>query len=244
MIRKIIRIDPEKCNSCGECVAACHEGAIGMENGKAVLLRDDYCDGLGDCLPVCRAGAISFEERDALPYDEKAVLSSAKSRTFRKMPPGYLKDLRPAPRPVRKTDRMDRERTSCLGQWPVQIKLTSANAAFFGDADILVAADCCAYAYGEFHQQLMRGRVTLIGCPKLDGVDYTVKLAEIFGGNAIRSVTVARMSVPCCGGMEQAVKRAIRESGKRLPCRAAVISPQGKLDYEPGSEEHSLESAD
>lgn len=232
MIRKIITIDAEKCNSCGECVSACHEGAIGMENGKAVLLRDDYCDGLGDCLPACRAGAISFEEREALPYNEDAVLSNVKSRKFKKLSPGSLKRLRPVLRQPKRADRMDRERTSNLGQWPAQIKLTSPNAAFFSDADLLVAADCCAYAYGDFHRQFMQGRVTLIGCPKLDGVDYALKLGDIFEQNSIRSVTVVRMSVPCCGAMEQAVRRAIEAAGKTFPYQVAVISPQGKLDHE------------
>ena len=229
MIRKIIRIDPDKCNSCGECARACHEGAIGMENGKAVLLRDDYCDGLGDCLPVCRAGAISFEEREALAYDEIAVLSNIKSKTFREIPRDRLKLLRALASAPKKRARLDRERNSCLGQWPVQIRLTSVHSAFFKDADLLVAADCCAYAYGNFHDEFMRGKVTLVGCPKLDAVCYTDKLAEIMSRNSIASVTVARMSVPCCGGIEQAVENAVRESGKRIPYAVQVISPQGTL---------------
>lgn len=227
MIRKIIRIDSSKCNSCGECVTACHEGAIGMENGKAVLLRDDYCDGLGDCLPACPAGAISFEEREALAYDVVAVVSDLKSRTFKEIPREHLKERKtPVLAPLKRT-RQDRERKSRLGQWPVQIRLISAHAAFFKDADLLVAADCCAYAYGDFHNEFMRGKVTLIGCPKLDAVSYTEKLAEILAQNDVRGITVARMSVPCCGGIERAVKEAIGASGKAIPCTVQTISPQG-----------------
>lgn len=229
VIRKIIKIDAAKCNSCGECVTACHEGAIGMDNGKAVLLRDDYCDGLGDCLPACPTGAITFEEREALAYDEVAVLSNLKSKTFKELPRDYLKHLKTPSLSAKKRNRLDRERKSCLGQWPVQIRLVSAHAAFFKDADLLVAADCCAYAYGDFHNEFMPGRVVLIGCPKLDAVCYTEKIAEILAQNDVRSVTVARMSVPCCGGIEQAVKNAISSSGKAVPCVVRVISPQGML---------------
>lgn len=236
-MRKIIRINTELCNSCGECAAACREGAIGMENGKAVLLRDDYCTGLGICVAACRTGAITMEERDALPYSEKAVLAGVTSRTFKDVPAEMLKSLRAPAKPgvkpsANRPEKMEKERNSCLGQWPVKLKLTTATGAYFADAELLIAADCCAYAYGDFHRQLMRGRVTLTGCPKLDGVDYAGKITDILTQNTVRSVTIARMSLPCCGGLEQSVRRAILKSGKEFPCRMAVISPQGKLDFE------------
>lgn len=228
IIRKIITIDAETCNGCGLCVSACHEGAIGMENGKAVLLRDDYCDGLGDCLPVCPVNAITFVEREALPYDEDAVLASMKSGGMapRGCPGGMAKisaggEAATSPRgdalPVRPA------------QWPVQIRLVAVNAPFFAEADLLVAADCSAFAYGNFHADFMAGNVTIIGCPKLDGMDYTEKLTAILAANDIKSITVARMSVPCCGGLEQAVKRAVAASGKSVSLRVAAISPDGKV---------------
>lgn len=234
MIRKIIKIDRETCNGCELCVKACHEGAIGMEEGRAALLRDDYCDGLGDCLPVCPTGAISFEERDALPYNEAAVQTLLRKGggegAHSGCPGAAMKTLTVAP-PGRKpaSPGSGGGRKSSLRQWPVQIKLTPAYAAYFKDANLLVAADCCAYAYGGFHKQFMHGKVTVIGCPKLDGVDYAPKLTEIFSHNTIRSITVARMSVPCCGGMEQAVMRAIRASGKDIACRVATISPEARI---------------
>ena len=198
MIRKIIQIDTEKCNGCGLCVKACHEGAIGMVDGKAKLLRDDYCDGLGDCLPACPVNAISFTVREAAAYDEAAVLAK-------------------------------KGKGSQLQQWPVQIRLVPVEAPFFQGADLLVAADCTAYAYAEFHKEFIRGRVTLVGCPKLDSVDYAEKLTEILRNNEIRSVTVVRMEVPCCGGMENAVKRALQASGKLLPWQVVTISTDGKI---------------
>lgn len=198
MIRKIIQIDTEKCNGCGLCAKACHEGAIGMVDGKAKLLRDDYCDGLGDCLPACPVNAISFTVREAAAYDEAAVLAK-------------------------------KGKGSQLQQWPVQIRLVPVEAPFFQGTDLLVAADCTAYAYAEFHKEFVRGRVTLVGCPKLDSVDYAEKLTEILRNNEIRSVTVVRMEVPCCGGMENAVKRALQASGKLLPWQVVTISTDGKI---------------
>lgn len=203
MIRKIIQIDTEKCNGCGLCAKACHEGAIGMVDGKAKLLRDDYCDGLGDCLPACPVNAISFTVREAAAYDEAAVLA--------------------------KKGKGAQLQGSQLQQWPVQIRLVPVEAPFFQGADLLVAADCTAYAYAEFHKEFIRGRVTLVGCPKLDSVDYAEKLTEILRNNEIRSVTVVRMEVPCCGGMENAVKRALQASGKLLPWQVVTISTDGKI---------------
>jgi len=198
MIRKIIKIDEERCNGCGACATACHEGAIEMSNGKAKLTREDYCDGLGDCLPTCPTGAITFEEREAPAYDEEAVLKAKQ------------------------------QKTSNLLQWPVQIKLLPTKAPYFEGADILIAADCTAYAYGNFHNEFICNRVTLIGCPKLDEGEYTEKLAEIIKNNNIKSVTVARMEVPCCGGIEYAAKRALQISGKVIPCRVVTISIDGR----------------
>ncbi len=226
MIRKIIKIDEERCNGCGLCAGACHEGAIGMVNGKAKLLRDDYCDGLGDCLPACPTGAISFEEREAAAYNEKAVQEHLASRTHAHTGgcPGsaaraFARAQAPAPAAAPASE---------LRQWPVQIKLAPLAAPFYQGADLLVAADCTAYAYAALHQEFLRGRITLIGCPKLDGVDYSEKLAEILRGNEIRSVTVVRMEVPCCGGLETAVRTAVRASGKELPVEVAILSTQGQ----------------
>lgn len=206
MIRKIIQINEKKCNGCGACAKACHEGAIGMVDGKAKLLRDDYCDGLGDCLPSCPTGAISFVEREAAAYDEKAV---------------------------QKTDICSPVQISSqLGQWPCQIKLVPVNAPYFDGAKLLIAADCSAYAYAGMHDEFMRGKVTLIGCPKLDNVDYSEKLTQIIQCNNIQSVSILRMEVPCCGGLEQAVKKAIQASGKFIPWQVATISIDGrKLDF-------------
>ena len=198
MIRKIIRIDEDKCTGCALCATACHEGAIGMVNGKAKLLRENYCDGFGDCLPACPAGAISFEEREAPAYDENAVLKSKTS-------------------------------VGRLSQWPVQIKLVPVTAPFFKDADLLIAATCSAFAYGAFHEHFIKGRVTLVGCPKLDGVDYADKLSAILASNDIKSIRLARMQVPCCGGLESAVKRAVAASGKDIPVSVSIISSDGRI---------------
>ena len=211
MIRKIIQIDEEKCNGCGVCAEACHEGAIGMVNGKAKLLRDDYCDGLGDCLPTCPTGAISFVEREAAAYDEKAVQENMRRKNGQ--------DLSYAPLGA----------GSQLGQWPCQIKLIPINAPCFDGARLLIAADCCAYAYARMHGDFMRGKITLIGCPKLDGIDYSEKLTQIIQDNNIQSVTIVRMEVPCCGGLESAAKRALQASGKSIPCEVATISVDGKI---------------
>lgn len=203
MIRKIIRIDEEKCNGCGVCAAACHEGAIEVIDGKAKLTREDYCDGLGDCLPACPAGAITFEEREAAAYDAAAV-QAAKQQT-------------------------EAASASQLRQWPCQIKLAPVCAPYFSGAALLLAADCTAFACASVHQDYMRGRVTLIGCPKLDGVDYSKKLAEILQNNAIESVTVLRMEVPCCGGLEAAAQKALLESGKMLPLQTVTLTINGQV---------------
>ena len=228
MIRRIIEINQDKCNGCGACAAACHEGAIAMVDGKATLMRDDYCDGLGDCLPACPTGAISFVEREAAAYDEAAVLA-AKAKKSGPLPCGCpgtaAKAIRRQPEP----DAVQRPQQSQLSQWPVQIKLAPVNAPWFDGADVLVAADCTAYAYGNFHQEFIRGRVTLVGCPKLDSVDYSEKLTQIFMNNPLRSVTVVRMEVPCCGGMENAVKKALQQSGRTIPCNVVTISTDGRI---------------
>ena len=231
MIRKIIRIDEDKCNGCGACAAACHEGAIGMVDGKAKLMREDYCDGLGDCLPACPTGAITFEEREAPAYDEAAVLK-AKAQNAQK--PEKL----PCGCPGTNSKRIQREDscevkhaplTSRLSQWPVQIKLIPVNAPYFDGANLLIAADCTAYAYANFHEEFIRNRITLVGCPKLDSVDYSEKLTAIIANNNIKSVTIVRMEVPCCGGLEMAAKRALKNSGKFIPWRVVTISTDGRI---------------
>ncbi len=225
MIRKIIRIDEEKCNGCGACAAACHEGAIEMINGRAKLTRENYCDGLGDCLPACPTGAISFEEREAPAYDEAAVAKAKASRTVGGCPGSRAKLLsRPRAEGARPASVPSR-----LAQWPCQLKLVPVNAPYFDGADLLIAADCTAFACGSFHEDFIRGRITLIGCPKLDEGDYAEKLTAIFSGSDIRSVTVTRMEVPCCGGLENAVKRAVQASGKNIPCRTVTISTGGQI---------------
>lgn len=229
MIRKIIRIDEAKCNGCGACAEACHEGAIGMVNGKATLLRDDYCDGLGDCLPACPVDAISFVEREAAPYDEAAV-QAAKQQKQKPVsggcPGSQAKQIRREPS-VGHTAETPVD--SQLSQWPVQIKLMPVAAPYYNGADLLIAADCAAYAYGNFHNAFIKNRVTVIGCPKLDSVDYTEKLSAILQNNDIRSITLTRMEVPCCGGLERAAQEAIRVSGKNIPLQVVVISTDGRI---------------
>ena len=233
MERKIIKIDQEKCNGCGLCAAACHEGAIGMVEGKAHLLREDYCDGLGDCLPACPTGAITFEEREAPAYDHAAVLASKAAKEAQAGPllcgcPGSM-------------SRAIRRETACpsgapeaaapsdLRQWPVQIKLVPVKAPWLDGADLLIAADCTAYAYGAFHRDFIRGRVVLVGCPKLDEGDYTEKFSAILAQNDVRSVTVARMEVPCCGGIQRSAEAAVAASGKAIPLRVAVVTIDGNV---------------
>lgn len=231
MIRKIIEIDEKKCNGCGACAAACHEGAIGMVEGKAKLLRDDYCDGLGDCLPACPAGAIRFTEREAAPYDEAAVLAAKAHKADAKPRLGcpgarartILRERQPSAAPY------TGDAPSQLRQWPVQIKLAPVNAPYFDGAKLLIAADCSAYAYAGFHERFIQGRIVLVGCPKLDSVDYAQKLTEIIRHNEIQSVTVVRMEVPCCGGLEQAVKRALQQSGKWIPWQVVTLSTDGRI---------------
>lgn len=234
MIRKIIHIDEQLCNGCGACADACHEGAIGMVNGKARLLRDDYCDGLGDCLPVCPTGAISFVEREAAAYDEAAVMASkAKAAEGDTLPCGcpgtQSRAIKHMELSMSETLRMPDEQPSRLSQWPVQIKLAPINAPYFNGARLLVAADCTAYAYGAFHERFIKGRITLVGCPKLDSVDYSEKLTEIIRQNDIKDVTVVRMEVPCCGGIENAVKAALQNSGKFIPWQVVTISTDGRI---------------
>ena len=204
MIRKIIVIDEEKCDGCGLCVKACHEGAIGIVNKKAKLLREDYCDGLGDCLPACPQAAISFELREAPAYNEKAVLEAKKQQAVADIP-------------------------SALINFPVQLKLVPPNAPYFNGADLLIAADCTAFAYGNFHRDFINGRITLVGCPKLDGVNYAEKLTEIFENNDVHSVTVVRMTVPCCGGLPFAVKTALENAGKNIPISVITVTHDGKI---------------
>lgn len=229
MIRKIIKINEDKCNGCGACAAACHEGAIEMINGKAKLTREDYCDGLGDCLPACPVDAITFEEREAPAYDEKAVLE-AKEKKNSPLPCGCPgTQSKSINREFSSLDTTSVAPQSQLSQWPVQIKLVPINALYFNGANLLIAADCTAYAYANFHNEFIRNHVTLIGCPKLDSVDYTNKLTAIITNNDIKSVTVVRMEVPCCGGIENAAKRALQASGKFIPWRIVTISTDGRI---------------
>ncbi len=220
MKRRIIEIDREKCNGCGACAEACHEGAIAMIGGKAVLVKDDYCDGLGDCLPVCPTDAISFVEREAAPYDEAAV----KARMGSGCPGKAMREIKHT---------ADNDKTvsgeSQLRQWPVQIKLVPLNAPYFDNADLLIAADCTAFAYGAFHDEFIKDHITLIGCPKLDDIDYSEKLAAILGENNIRSITITRMEVPCCGGLQYAVTNALAKAGKDIPLNVVTVGIDGTI---------------
>lgn len=241
MKRRIIEINQEKCNGCGACAVACHEGAISMIDGKAQLMRDDYCDGLGDCLPVCPTGAITFVEREAAAYDEKTVMENKRKMMQEKMKKERM--ILPCGCQGSQTRRIEHAAytdakegnarcASRLSQWPVQIKLVPANAQFFDGARLLIAADCTAYAYAAFHEQFIRGHITLVGCPKLDDVDYSEKLIEIIRSNDIKSVTIVRMEVPCCGGLESAAKKAIRQSGKFIPWQVVTVTVDGRLREE------------
>ncbi len=230
MKRRIIEIDQEKCNGCGACAQACHEGAIGMVNGKAQLLRDDYCDGLGDCLPACPTGAITFVEREAAAYDEQAVKENQrKKQQAQGGCPGQRMRQFSRPAPAAHSPSSPGERVSQLAQWPCQIKLAPVNAPYFDGAKLLIAADCTAYAYAGIHEDFMAGKVTLIGCPKLDSVDYSEKLTRIIAQNDIQSVTILRMEVPCCGGLEMAAKKALQQSGKFIPWQVVTLSVDGKI---------------
>lgn len=238
MLRKIIHIDEEKCNGCGACVTACHEGAIGLVNGKARLMRDDFCDGFGDCLPGCPTGAITFTEREAAAYDELAVLENKQKKQaakpaagqghahgFAGCPGSRIQSFARAAAP----DTAPAAAPSELRQWPCQIKLVPVNAPYFNGAKLLIAADCTAYAYANVHREFMRGKITIIGCPKLDAVDYTGKLTQIIANNDIKSVTVLRMEVPCCGGLERAAINALKSSGKFIPWQVVTISTDGRI---------------
>lgn len=244
MKRKIIKIEQEKCNGCGLCAAACHEGAIGMVGGKAKLLREDYCDGLGDCLPACPTGAISFEEREAAAYDEEAVRAEKRrAQEARAAKEGRAQGESPCGCPGSRARRIERSAPAAeacapvteagsaseLAQWPVQIKLVPAKAPWPDGAKLLVAADCTAYACGDFHLRFLRGRTLLIGCPKLDEGDYAEKLTAILANNDIASLTVVRMEVPCCGGIESAAKRALQASGKFIPWQVVTVNIDGTI---------------
>ena len=237
MVRRIIEIDRDKCNGCGACAEACHEGAIAMVDGKAQLMRDDYCDGLGDCLPTCPTGAITFVEREAAAYDEKAVIEN-KQRKMREQgmtlpcgcPGSQSRNIQRQDAPTPEAPRA--EQASRLSQWPVQIKLVPVNAPYFDGARLLIAADCTAYAYAAFHERFMRGHITLVGCPKLDSVDYAEKLTEIIRENDVKSVTVVRMEVPCCGGLERAAVTALKNSGKFIPWQVVTVTLDGRLKEE------------
>lgn len=235
MLRRIIQIDEKKCNGCGACAAACHEGAIAMVDGKAKLMRDDYCDGLGDCLPTCPTGAITFVEREAAAYDEQAVMHNKQQKMQAQgMPlpcgcPGSQSKSIAHSACETQQGHTAAVLQSRLSQWPVQIKLVPVNAPYFHGARLLIAADCTAYAYANFHERFIKNHITLVGCPKLDGVEYSEKLTEIIKANDIKSVTVVRMEVPCCGGLEVAAKTALQNSGKFIPWQVVTISTDGTI---------------
>ena len=234
MIRKIIRIDEEKSNGCGLCAEACHEGAIDMVDGKARLVRENFCDGFGDCLPACPTGAITFEEREAPDYDEQAVkerqnMSLKDTPHMGGCPGSQVRKMTYAAEEEQGAGYRSAASVSRLGQWPCQIKLIPTQAPFFNGAKLLIAADCTAFAYAGIHEDFMRGKITLIGCPKLDGVDYTDKLTEIIAGNDIKSVTILRMEVPCCGGLQRAAEQALRNSGKFIPWQVVTVTRDGNL---------------
>ena len=254
MIRQIIHIDEKKCNGCGICASACHEGAIDIVDGKAKLVRENFCDGFGDCLPGCPTGAITFEEREALAYDEEAVKERQKRQKVSDISNKKSDEKQGGGCPGSRFMKFDREKEaeargqnetpdnvnsvnngtgiapiSRLNQWPVQIKLLPTEAPFYDGAKLLIAADCTAYAYANMHEQFMKGKITLIGCPKLDAVDYTDKLTEIISNNDIKSVTIVRMEVPCCGGLQMAAQRALQNSGKFIPWQVVTISRDGKI---------------
>ena len=226
MLRKIIKIDERKCNGCRLCADACHEGAIQIVDGKAKLIRDDYCDGLGNCLPVCPTDAISFEEREAAAYDEQAV-NDSKQQVQPHGCPGM--QMRTMEKRTPAAQQPEAETESQLRQWPVQIKLVPVNAPYFKDANLLIAADCTAYACGDFHTRFMRNRITIIGCPKLDEIDYSEKLTAILQMNDIKSVTIVRMEVPCCGGLSNAAITALRDSGKMIPWNVVTVGVDGQI---------------
>lgn len=223
MIRQIIHIDEEKCTGCGICANACHEGAIDIIDGKAKLVREHFCDGFGDCLPGCPTGAITFEQREAPAYDEEAVKKAQEEKKHTGCPGSQAKALKPVEMPL------FQKSVSQLRNWPVQIKLAPLAAPYYQGAKLLIAADCTAYAYASFHQEFIKGKVTLIGCPKLDGVDYSTKLENIIRNNDIQSVTIVRMEVPCCGGLENAAKKALQASGKFIPWQVVTISIDGEI---------------
>lgn len=229
MLRKIIKIDTDKCNGCSLCAKACHEGAIEMINGKAVLTREDYCDGLGDCLPACPTGAISFEEREAPAYNEEAVLKAKARKADPPLPCGCPGTKSKSIKRDFAASAKSANLQSQLTQWPCQIKLVPVNAPYFENANLLVAADCTAFAYGNFHQDFIRNHITLIGCPKLDEGDYSDKLTRIISNNNIKSVKIVRMEVPCCGGLENAVKKALMQSGKFIPWQVVTITTDGNI---------------
>lgn len=229
MIRQIIHIDQDLCNGCGACASACHEGAIGMVNGKAQLLRDDYCDGLGDCLPACPAGAITFEQREAADYDAAAVKANQQARTVTLAAGATNEAAATSAAGATPSPAAGVSVSSQLHNWPIQIKLAPVNAPVFTDADLLIAADCTAYAYANFHQDFMAGKTVLMGCPKLDAVNYADKLTQIFATNSIKSITLTRMEVPCCGGMEFAIKQAIEACGKNIALNVVTISISGDI---------------